>query len=574
MLSGCSGKDHTVFLLSGYKEECLNSFRQLFPEDKPDTFLTRSGIEGGGGIRSLYTYFRREKSEKLFLYVHDVKAQNSLLFFKILLLLSSARQAFLFDSKGRIWKASGVSFFFKDFPFFFAEVLCGILSFTAFQLFLLFLFLVKAIRGEDAEEREQVELGIFSVQRKVRKKRDIRKVLYIRTLSDLGVKTGGSVTHTSGVINGFLANGCDLQLVSNDILAGVSEKVVQKEEDCVHLSPFFRLLKSITDISYNFPFLAALFKRLRIGRKPDASYQRYTAFNVSGVCLRLLFRIPLLLEYNGSEYWVAKNWGGSQFLSTLKRVEQLNLEVADVIVVVSQVLKDQLVEEGVTPEKILVNPNGVDVDAFAKDFSREEKEGLRKELHIPAEHIVFGFLGTFGQWHGIPVLKELIPLVCKRWENVSFLLIGDGLLKQMIEDMVVEEGLQERVILTGSVSHEKVPLMLCSCNALLSPHVPNRDGSKFIGSPTKLFEYMATGVPVIASSLEQIGDILEDKKTALLVKPGDVDDLFEAVKQVMKNPGEVSSIGVRAQRLAIEKYSWKSHVAVVLSFFSFMPEKS
>ena len=94
---------------------------------------------------------------------------------------------------------------------------------------------------------------------------------------------------------------------------------------------------------------------------------------------------------------------------------------------------------------------------------------------------------------------------------------------------------------------------------LVSPHVPNPDGTPFFGSPTKLFEYMAMGKGIVASNLDQIGEVLEDGKTALLTPPGDVDALASAMARLAADAALRECLGGEARRVALERHTWRAH---------------
>src|SRR5205807_4990658 len=119
--------------------------------------------------------------------------------------------------------------------------------------------------------------------------------------------------------------------------------------------------------------------------------------------------------------------------------------------------------------------------------------------------------------------------------GVRFLLVGAGKFREEVELIVRSAGLDRQVIFTGHVEHERVPALLDGCDILLSPHVPLEDGSDFFGSPTKLFEYMAMGKGIVASRLGQIGEVLTDKKTALLVEPASAQELCDAILRLTQS---------------------------------------
>ena len=123
------------------------------------------------------------------------------------------------------------------------------------------------------------------------------------------------------------------------------------------------------------------------------------------------------------------------------------------------------------------------------------------------------------------------------------------------------------MIFTGTVAHERVPQLLDACDILVSPHIPLADGSDFFGSPTKVFEYMAMGKGIVASRLGQIGEVLEADETALLVEPGNVDELARAIVKLVESPGLRARLGARAREVAIQKHTWRRNAQRVLEAF-------
>jgi len=126
----------------------------------------------------------------------------------------------------------------------------------------------------------------------------------------------------------------------------------------------------------------------------------------------------------------------------------------------------------------------------------------------------------------------------------------------------------------------ETPATLAASDILLSPHVPNPDGSPFFGSPTKLFEYMAMAKPIVASDLDQIGWVLKGwrpgepppakaaagrTRGAVLVDPGSVDSLVVGIRRAVEMPsGEREALGAEARRLVTESFTWDRNVAAVL----------
>jgi glycosyltransferase involved in cell wall biosynthesis len=185
------------------------------------------------------------------------------------------------------------------------------------------------------------------------------------------------------------------------------------------------------------------------------------------------------------------------------------------------------------------------------------------------------FAGTFSYWHGVEVLQKAIEQLFggisgsgapNGAENkLRFLLIGKGMLQAEMRAALriyEERGL---VVFPGIVPHEEMPLYLNVADILLSPHVPMTDGRPFFGSPTKLFEYMAMGKAIIASRLDQIEAVLEHNRTAVMVQPGNVEELAQAILAVAANSELRSRLGRNAREAALATHTWKMNAANVMA---------
>ena len=235
--------------------------------------------------------------------------------------------------------------------------------------------------------------------------------------------------------------------------------------------------------------------------------------------------------------------------------------------VVSDVLKQELLRQfDLPPEKIHVNPNGVDVEEFSDTIDAEGFfQTLPKELQERWRgKFLCGFVGTFGEWHGVEVLAKAVKPTVERNSRVHFLLIGDGKLRSSVEEILKADGVQEHVTMLGLVPHSLVPKYLSLCEVLLSPHTHNPDGTVFFGSPTKLFEYMGMGKAIIAAGVGQIGEVIHHECNGLLMRERDHFDLAEKIVYLAERPELRGRLGQAARRDAVEKFSWKENARRVV----------
>jgi glycosyltransferase involved in cell wall biosynthesis len=411
------------------------------------------------------------------------------------------------------------------------------------------------------------------------------RVAFLKTNLWFGVKAGGSVGHVAGVASA-LARRCqhvDLFAVEEPPLVDAAVLFHRVDRASAFGYPF-----ELNYYAYQRAFVSTALAVLA-GHPPDFVYHRLSLANYSGLRLALETKVPVVLEYNGSEVWVSKHWGTPLTFPRLAALaEDVALRHADLVVAVSDVLGDELVARGVPPERVLVHPNCVDPARFDPGlYTADDRAQLLARYGLARDATVCGFIGTFGRWHGVTLLAEAIrELASARPEwlaahRVHFLLIGDGLYMEQVRQTLSPPEVARFVTLTGLVEQERAPAFLAACDILLSPHVPNADGSRFFGSPTKLFEYMAMERAIVASDLDQIGEVLSPgmridqgqpdqagsgaDALAVLVTPGDRSDLIGGLTALVERPALRARLGQNARRRVLERYTWAHNVDELLT---------
>ena len=392
------------------------------------------------------------------------------------------------------------------------------------------------------------------------------RIVYLRSTPGPGTQAGGAASHIKGVVEGLTALGCDVEIISNDAIAGFD---MSKYRSTIVPPETVGATRALFDIHNNLVFTRAAVPLIEQSQ-PDFVYQRYARFSWAGVVGAARVQRPLFLEYNGSEVWVGRHWDHVGSLDLLERYERLNLRAAARIFVVSEVERKNLEARGVSPAKIVVNPNGVDAEVFRPGIGGAE---VRQELGIGDAEVMAGFVGTFGPWHGVVQLAEAIKLMTTN-APVRFVMVGSGSLSGEVERLLQTEVASRRVMFTGAVPHDRVPALLDACDILVSPHIPLADGSDFFGSPTKVFEYMAMGKGIVASRLGQIGEVLADNATALLVEPGNVPQLAHAIVKLVDSRELRERLGANAREAAIQKHTWTRNAQRVLHAFNELNEQS
>jgi glycosyltransferase involved in cell wall biosynthesis len=536
-----------LLALSGDLPRWRDKLAQLYPDCSLE-MISRAEFETGSHLKRLKS-LRALRPDVLAIATERLPWQRGQNLFMIFGALAGAREVLMIDAHGGLFRKSRASVLAG------APVRLGRETLTSVN--------DVARSRRELQQLEQDCLRsketLFEVTR-----RSHPRVVYLRSTPGPGTQAGGAASHIKGVVEGLQALGAHVEIISNDQIAGLN-------------FPRFTVIppqgsggsRALFDMHNNLVFTRGAVPLIERA-DPDFIYQRYARFSWAGVVAAMRIKRPLFLEYNGSEVWVGRHWDRVGSLDLLERYERLNLDAAARIFVVSEVERRNLEARGVRAEKIVVNPNGVDVERFRPGVGGAE---TRRELGIEEDEVVAGFVGTFGPWHGVEKLAEAIKSITTGGHGVpplqrpKFLLVGSGSLHAEVEKQLENEVKEGRVIFTGAVAHDRVPKLLDACDILVAPHVRLADGSEFFGSPTKIFEYMAMGKGIVASRLGQIGEVLVDEETSLLVEPGNVDELGNAIVRLIESETLRKRLGARAREVAAREHTWTHNARRVLDAY-------
>jgi glycosyltransferase involved in cell wall biosynthesis len=217
---------------------------------------------------------------------------------------------------------------------------------------------------------------------------------------------------------------------------------------------------------------------------------------------------------------------------------------------------------GLPEEKLVVAHNGVDLEQFRNVPSKRE---ARKKLGLPPNKKMVCYAGNIYKGRGIDLLVE----VSSRLRDVLFLIVG-GVESdiEVYKDMIAQKSV-ENFMLVGFVSHNIVPLYLFAADALVIPYTSEmtiQGGTNATGftSPLKLFEFMASCRPIVATNLPTISEILDDNINAVVVDSNSVDSLFEGIKRVLDDEALAAKIALRSAADA-GHYTWEERAKKVLN---------
>jgi len=218
---------------------------------------------------------------------------------------------------------------------------------------------------------------------------------------------------------------------------------------------------------------------------------------------------------------------------------------------------------GLAEDKIMAWPNGVDLDKFDIGMTKAQ---ARERLGLPPDKAIVGYVGmlkTMGMEKGIDTAIEAAKLLP---DDVALVLVGG---KQEDVDhykgVAAGLGLSARVFFAGWVAHDRVPVYLKAFDIAIAPF-PKTEHYDHYMSPMKIFEYMAAGVPIVASDLESIRELLSSE-CAVLIKPDSAQDLADGATRLLNGSLDREKITAKAFE-TVKRFSWQARALAINNFIN------
>jgi starch synthase len=365
------------------------------------------------------------------------------------------------------------------------------------------------------------------------------RILYVASDQVVPGRTGGSV-HVLEVARGLAALGHEVHAVVHRARGAPDREQI----DGVHWHriawrPPHRFLRFRAR-----PAVEALAESTRA----EVVIERYYNFGGEGILAAAARGIPSLLEVNSP---VVDHPGSMKgFLDAATGVRPLRR------------WREKLCREATA----LVSPLPDIVPAFARAktatvtwganaeaFSPARRsDAVRRELGVPDRALAVVFSGSFRPWHGVAVL-EAAARELRRRDDIFFILVGGPRRAEA-------RGYRGRLL--GAVPYERMPELLAAADVGVAPYDTRRLRQLRLGfywSPLKVFEYMASGLPVVTIARPPLDDIVRAGREGLHVREADPGDLARALETLAGDPGARARMGRSGRQRVVERYSWARH---------------
>lgn len=276
--------------------------------------------------------------------------------------------------------------------------------------------------------------------------------------------------------------------------------------------------------------------------------------------------LPFVYEVRG--LWeltqAAKNprFEASERFAWQKQRESDLAQQADLVVTISQGLRRELIDRGVSAERIVVVPNCVDVEAFKP---RPRDHALAKDILL-GDSKVLGFVGSMTSYEGLMDLVTALSRLRKDGKDVCGLLVGDGPAWQEVREAARSLGMQHHIIMPGRVPHADVARWYSLMDLAVYPRLPSRVTE--LVPPLKPLEAMAMGLPVVASDVSAIRESITDGHNGFLFARGDVDSLTSTLERVLEDTGSVRKIARQGRTDVRNLFTWDAAAKSVVQAYA------
>jgi glycosyltransferase involved in cell wall biosynthesis len=271
------------------------------------------------------------------------------------------------------------------------------------------------------------------------------------------------------------------------------------------------------------------------------------------------FDLPVVYEVRGflEETWLSRMGAGAEtadrYLAT-RAVETAAMRRAAAIVTLSETMRtDILARGGVEADKVVVIPNGVDVDRFQPG---PRDDALASRLGIELDETVIGYISSFVSYEGIGTLIEAVARLRALHRRVRLLLVGDGEDRPALEAIAARTGLKTdgTVIFTGRVPHHEIERYYRTIDIFVVPRTSDRVSQ--LVTPLKPYEAMAMARPVVVSAVAALLEIVSDGETGRTFRPDDPDDLARVIGELLDDPAQRARLGHAARAWVAANRTW------------------
>lgn len=231
---------------------------------------------------------------------------------------------------------------------------------------------------------------------------------------------------------------------------------------------------------------------------------------------------------------------------------------ADAVTACSPSLYEGALALGAMQGNVHLLPYGVDAERFR--YQAHERAQARKAFQIAPDQIAVTFVGRLVEKKGVEYLLHALSVATRRVPRLLCLIGGSGPELARLADLAARHGLEDSVRFLGYLEWNRVAELLRATDIFVAPSIHDSEGNAD-GLPNTILEAMASGCPVVATSLPGISAAITDGVHGILVAERNSDELASAIVELAQNPPLRRALGENARRHVVQEFSWDAVAA-------------
>jgi glycosyltransferase involved in cell wall biosynthesis len=352
--------------------------------------------------------------------------------------------------------------------------------------------------------------------------------------------TGGVQSHIMGLSNQLTKKGHEVIIITKQPEHNAKDKILHKNQS-------FRVSNIKPMIPFTKVFIPPNISEFKDILKKEHfdvvhAHHAFTPTSLAAIMLATKENIPTVLTnhslfyaYDSHSFWSPFGHSLLPFRNALNKIDKI-ISVSHAAAKFIEYFTDQ--------ENTLVIPNGVDIELF---YPRKIIQNQINSTFFHKPSILY--TGRLDYRKGLHVLLRSLPLILKKVPQAQLLVVGDGYMQHFLNLMKNYLNIQENVKFLGYLPNKTLPELYNLSDVFVFPSTSEAFG-------ISLLEAMATEMPVVASNVGGISDIIEDGVNGILFKSGDERELAKAVLNMFSNPIRAKVFGKMARKKVEEIYSW------------------